>query len=304
MNLKLQVGLTLGLILVVWLAYAALLQTTLGWGLGAFAGFFCAIILLVLVAIVLAFLRQRRAARLVAASRLAWPRESGYAMFEGRLEPVVESVASPMSGKPCVAWEYEFETSALDEAGKVDPRRNFEWFGIGQVALQIVMPYGNIPIRAGAMFETQNKQRVKRAEGAEGAERLRSLPTLQVVEGASSFGSMLTHLDGLFGDEDGDVRLDYVKGPWESSVRTGKPKMMYEKRGEAGDNVVVAGVFDTSQRAIVRSRHGVLIASGKPGTSDGSITSPAEYGLMLFILGLNIVTHALVVFVLVRPPDF
>ncbi len=303
MSLKLQAFLTLVLVLAVWLAYAAVLQTTLGWGPGAIMGFFCALIFLVLVGVFLAFLRQRRAARLVEASRLRLPRESGYAVFNGRLEAVSGSVEAPLSGNPCVAWEYEFETSGLDDAGKVDPLHNFEWFGIGQVALQVVMPYGSIPIRAGAMFDMDAK-RIKRAVGVERAERLRDLPGLEVVEGAPSFGSMLTRLDELFADEDGDVRLDWVKGPWSPAVRTGKPKVMYEKTVDAGDEVVVQGVFDASQRAIVPSRHGVLVGSVSPGTTEGPVTSRGEYGLLLFVLFLNIAMHALIVFVLIRPPDF
>ena len=305
-SLKVQALLPLALYLAVWAAYATLLQTTIGWGPGAIFGFFCALVLLVLVGLLVAAWRSRRSWQLLEASRLRAPRQNGLAIFEGQLEAVGTPVEAPLSGKPCVAWEYAFETSALDKSGKVADEGAFEWFGIGQVALQVVTPYAKIPIRAGALVENSVHERIARAVGVKRAQRLCELPNLRVVSGAADFGSLLDSLDELMTDDDGDARLDYVRGPWSPGLATGKPKQMREKTLEPGGTVTVRGMYNPLEGAVVASRHGVLIAP-VIGSSSGRASAPnfrAEITIILFVLAINIVFHALVVLALVRPPDF
>ena len=304
-SLKVQILLPLALYLAVWAGYATLLQTTLGWGPGTIFGFFCALVAMVLLGLVVAIWRSRRSEQLLEQTRHRAPRQSSFVVFQGRLEAARAPVEAPLSGKPCVAWEYEFETSVLYASGKVAADSPLEWFGIGQVALQVAMPYAKIPIRAGALMEDSEQERVPRTVGVERAQRLVGLPDLRVVSGAADFGSLLGGLDELMAD-DGDSRLDYVRGPWSPAVPIGKPKRMREKSIEPGCAVTVQGLYDSPSGTIVASRHGVLVNTARESYAgqEGATPSSSGIGVVLVVLAINLVVHALVILALFRPPEF
>ena len=243
MRMKLQLGLLLAVIVGLWAAYVVVLAPKVGWFPAGMLGLLGSLFLLLLVSLMVQIVRALARRRLL--ESVGPPNRDGYQACSGRIVAVGELDRAPLTGTPCLLWEYEFSDGDFESAT--------QWSGIGQAPMAIETEGSRVPIRAGILPEELGWNSIPDATGSERALALAARPELRALEGPLSFGTLLGDLEELLNDDDGAARLDLCRG------KRATPRSvsgLRERRLEPNTMVTVLGTYSLTDRAFVPGRRG------------------------------------------------
>ncbi len=292
-RLRLQLAALGALIATLWAAYTLALGPRIGWPPAALLGVLGSLFLLLLVSGAVQLVRGMRLRALLGRAPDRALREDGPVAWSGQVAPLREASRAPLSGKPSLAWEYEFEEKLT--GGSADPRR---WFGMGQVPFVIGAPHGDVEVRCGVLPDAL---RWKTPRGADWGSAARALTERSDAADASGIGSglaMLARLEELLGDEDGDARLEWRTG---DAGGVGDVQGLRERRLEPGQQVTAVGWYSASRRAFVPHAKGLqLFLDDAEAVRKGALAS--AWGTLAFALPTNVLIQGLVLLAWFRAP--
>lgn len=296
MRLRLQFGLLALVVGLLWAAYAAVLWSRIGAGPALMLGFLGALFLLLLVASVVELFRSARRRRLL--ENAGPPSRDGFAACSGRIQPVGDATTAPLSGEPCVLWEYEFSAEATHREDGTGDAGSGKWMGFGHVAMAVETSAGTVPIAGGVLPDEIPRKKVSGEDAEARALELMERPGRRTIDGPFGWAGALGDLERLLSDEDGDARVDYYSGPRREGMAS-SPRRLRERRLEAGTTVTVLGRYSLAQRAFVASAKGLELHP----VSAASLARKAfegRKGALAFALLTNAFLQTLVVLAYLR----
>lgn len=220
------------------------------------SGFAAAILVGMTIAYLLGIRVRRAEGRLIRKGiREGRPEDGQKVAVVGRISSSFETVEAPMTGRPCVAYEYK----AL--AGNNQQYAAYEGFAL--VPLSIDGPRGSIRLLATPelAFDAETPTRIEQYD------KFRDYisRTQFTIEQGVNIKARLAHLKTILADDDGRIRYDvrHEPAPDVNAMR------LQEKILAPGEHVVAIGRYSASRNALVPDAsailHAVKIRKGEPG---------------------------------------
>ena len=292
MKLRLSLAALVIAIVALWSAYVVLLGPRIGWVPSLFLGLLGAAFLLVLSSGIAAVARAWRRSRLLARAESGPLRKDGYAAWAGRAVAAAEDAQAPLSGDPCLLWEYELRSADQDGADR-------EWSGIGQVPFAVESRHGSVLVRAGVLAQDLDWRAPRTDEARERALALAARDNALDTKTRHGPLAVLSDLERLLNDTDGDARIDWRRGPGGPVENVTE---LRERLVRPGETVCVFGRYSMAERAFVPSRHGVELFSVRPDTLRKQLRKEARDTLFFALVG-NLLIQTIAVLSYLRGLD-
>jgi hypothetical protein len=229
------------------------------------------------------FWARRDAAAFRRAARNEPPIDGRLAVVAGPIRPLGAPLASPFSGRPCVAYEYEVVQPGATRPGHATSQKQTDLAGFALTASVIETPQGGIRLLGFPMLDEFPQSRTPGREHAARGQQYVAAAPFERMQGIAAL-KMFAAFDDALADADGIVRKDFrmSDGPIAFEERT-----IGERIVGVGEPVCALGRYDADKRALVPA--GATLNRLWPGTAAkvraqvvGAARSQARLGFVFF----------------------
>lgn len=163
----------------------------------------------------------------------------------GPIEPLAELLTAPLSGRPCVAYEYDVKKPG---PGGGDGPAASAIAGFALCPSVIRSSRGDVHLCGFSMLDEFEEKVFVDDVAAEERARDYAARTEFAAMGISKLGSMLSQMDEAMADDDGSVRKDWKMSEEDVSLEGCEMK---EKIIAPGETITVVGLWDAARGGIV-----------------------------------------------------
>ncbi|CAN5183564.1 hypothetical protein BH11PSE11_BH11PSE11_19380 [soil metagenome] len=221
----------------------------------------------------------------------------------GTIKPIGDELNAPISGMPCVAYEYDAKKPLVaTEEGEMRQQGSY-MSGFALTPSVIQSNRGTVRLLGFNMLTNFPEQDLFMVDDpVEQAQRYLEATEFEEM-GLKKIGSMLSQMDSVLADDDGAVRKDWLmekRGSFHFS-REG----LSEKRISAGDIVTAVGIWDPARGGLVpKFGSKKTIVKLRPGGGDEMVAEATKrpWGLLAFSLVWSGFVHAFIYLALTRAP--
>ena len=216
------------------------------------------------------------------------PADGQLVVAAGPIRPLGSPITSPVSGAPCVAYEYEV-FKHLPGSGRRSSHREYDLTGFAMTASAIDTPHGSVRLLGYPMLDEFPQSRDHGPEARTRVERYAANTSFERMHGLGAL-KILSEFDDALADADGIVRKDFKLNddpvPFDS-------RTIGERMVRVGEQVCALGRYDADKRALVPK--GATINRLWPGAPDRVRRDIISTARSQAILGLTFfaVTHAM-----------
>jgi Ankyrin repeats (3 copies) len=222
------------------------------------------------------------------AGRAEAPADGQLIAVAGPIRPLGSPLTSPVSGAPCVAYEYEVFKD-LPGGPRRSASREVDLAGFAMAACAIDAAYGSVQLLGFPLLDEFPQSREHGPGARTRVERYAATTEFEPMHGLSALKTV-SELDDALADADGIVRKDFRLNddavPFDS-------RTIGERAVRPGEQVCALGLYDAGKRALVSK--GTTINRLWPGTPArvrrgivATAGSQAKLGLTFFV-----VTHCM-----------
>lgn len=203
---------------------------------------------------------RRDAAAFARFARRTPPTHGALTVAAGPIRALSAPLASPLGGRPCVAYDYEVLPTGTTTRGSKDGQRR-DLAGFAMAASAVDTPLGSVRILGFPLLDEFPLSREGGLEAWARAEQYASRTPFEAVKGVGVF-QLLRAVDDAVADADGAVRKDFrlTDGPIPFGER-----MLRERVVPVGEMVCALGRYDSEKRGLVPA--GATLNRLWPGTA-------------------------------------
>ena len=218
----------------------------------------------------------------------------------GRIEPLGELLTAPISGRPCVAYEYDAKDPASTDSQGRSRSSGSAMAGFALCPSVIRSSRGDVHLLGFSVLDQFEERYFEDDPAALYRAGEYAARTEFETMGLAKIGAMLSQMDEAMADDDGSVRKDWKMGEGPVALEGCELK---ERIVAAGETITAVGLWDAAKGGLVPKKDGKsAVVQLLPGGGAAMVAHAEKrpWGTLFFSLVWAGFSHVMIWFALTR----